>query len=511
MTRRSMTRCSMTRCFWTRGFVGLLARPLTLRGRLIATLLVFSTVGLALFAAASLLLLRHSLLSRVDRQLEHFPVHRVVESEVPTPPRLPTDFRITVLNPDGTVAYQVAHQPGGPALGALQQAALREPAGRPFTVADESGGSAWRVRATALPDHQIVTVALSLGSVDATLGQLLGIEAAVGGMILALVGVVAMVAVRLGLRPLTRIERTADAIAAGELDRRVPDSDPRTETGRLGAALNVMLGRLADALRDRERSEQRLRQFVADASHELRTPLTSIRGFAELYRRGGARTPAEVELLTSRIEAEARRMGVLVEDLLLLARLDRERTLEITGVDLLVLAADAVHDAKAREPDRPVTLVPGNGAVRVLGDELKLRQVVTNLIGNALTHTPPGTAVRVVVRTMQTHTRTGTDPTPVAHAGVSQQPPQPALGVLEVQDDGPGIPRDAAPHVFDRFYRASSTTGAGGEQPRRPAGRGGSGLGLAITAAILEAHNGRIELYLGPRGGTTFRVLLPLA
>jgi two-component system OmpR family sensor kinase len=498
----------MSRRFRSRRLVSRLARPLTLRGRLIATLLVFSAVGLALFAGASLLLLRHSLLSRVDRQLEHFPVHRVVESEVPTPPRLPTDFRITVLNPDGTVAYQVAHQPGGPALPALQRAALGEPAGRPFTVADEAGGSAWRVRATVLPDRRIATVALSLGSVDTTLGQLLAIEAAVGGMILALVGVVATVAVRLGLRPLTRIERTAEAIAGGELDRRVPDSDPRTETGRLGAALNVMLGRLAEALRDRERSEQRLRQFVADASHELRTPLTSIRGFAELYRRGGARTPAEVELLTGRIEAEARRMGVLVEDLLLLARLDRERALEITGVDLLVLAADAVHDAKAREPDRPVTLLPCNGAVRVLGDELKLRQVVTNLVGNALTHTPPGTAVRVAVRT---HTPSSADPVPAAHAGVSQQP-QLALGVLEVQDDGPGIAPEQAPHVFDRFYRASSpSTGAGGAQRRRPAGRGGSGLGLAITAAILEAHNGRIELHLGPRGGTTFRVLLPLA
>lgn len=198
--------------------------------------------------------------------------------------------------------------------------AVRHRGAKPFTVPDRAGGSAWQVEAVELPDDQIVAVALSLGSVNVILRQLLIIEAIVGGIVLFLVGVVATIVVRLGLRPLTRIEHTAEAIAGGELDRRVPDSDPRTETGRLGAALNVMLGRLAAALHERERSEERLRQFVADASHELRTPLTSIRGFAELYRRGGARTPAEVELLTGRIEAEATRMGVLVEDLLLLAR-----------------------------------------------------------------------------------------------------------------------------------------------------------------------------------------------
>src|SRR5437764_2889630 len=238
----------------------------------------------------------------------------------------------------------------------------------PFTAPDLAGGNAWQVREVQLPDHRIVAIALPLASVEATLGRLLMIECIVGGAVLAFIGVVATVVVALGLRPLTRIERIAEAIAGGDLQRRVPTSDPRTETGRLGAALNVMLGRLAAAIQERERSEQRLRQFVADASHELRTPLTSIRGFAELYRRGGARTPAEIELLTGRIEAEATRMGVLVEDLLLLARLDQERALDITDVDLLVLAAGAIHDAQARDPSRPVTLAPGSDAVHVLGD-----------------------------------------------------------------------------------------------------------------------------------------------
>ncbi|MFY9808749.1 MAG: HAMP domain-containing sensor histidine kinase [Pseudonocardiaceae bacterium] len=478
-------------------------RPLTLRGRLIAALLVFSAVGLAIFAGASVLLLRHSLLTRVDEQLRHFPLHRIAAAERPNPQRLPSDYRLTILAPNGTAQYELGQQPGqvgGPALPALTLATVRHKAGTPFTVPDRANGSSWRVEAVELPDQAIAAVALSLGSVDVILRQLLIIEAIVGGIVLFLIGAVATVVVRLGLRPLTRIEHTAEAIAAGELDRRVPDSDPRTETGRLGAALNVMLGRLAAALREREQSEHRLRQFVADASHELRTPLTSIRGFAELYRRGGARTPAEVELLTGRIEAEATRMGVLVEDLLLLARLDQERALDIADVDLLVLAADAVHDAKAREPDRPLRLVtgPGHGSVHVLGDEHKLRQVLTNLVTNALTHTPAGTRVRVTVRR---HVPSAGDPPPVAHAGTHPQS-HGALAVLEVHDEGPGIPPEQASHVFDRFHSFD---------PRGTAHRGGSGLGLAITAAILEAHNGSIELHTAPGDGTTFRVLLPLA
>ncbi|MGH3869439.1 MAG: sensor histidine kinase [Pseudonocardiaceae bacterium] len=478
----------------------ILRRPLTLRGRLITALLVFSAVGLIVFAGASVLLLRQSLLSRVDQRLSR-PIEQLARGRLS--PRLPSDVQEAILGPRGI--EQIGPQSGssgGPVLNLA--AARRHAGGHPFIVADQLGGSAWRVRAVELPNHRIGVVAISLGSLDA-IRRLLIIEAIVGGIVLALIGIVATVVVALGLRPLTRIEQTAEAIAGGELDRRVADSDPRTETGRLGAALNVMLGRLAAALRERECSEHRLRQFVADASHELRTPLTSIRGFAELYRRGGARTPAEVELLTGRIEAEAIRMGVLVEDLLLLARLDQQRALDITDVDLLVLAADAVHDAKAREPDRPVTLRQG-GAVHVLGDEHKLRQVVANLVSNALTHTPAGTPVHLTVRPHLPHLPFMNGEPPVAQAGTHQQLDT-ALGVLEVHDEGHGIPSDQAAHVFDRFYSADPGRADGS----RTHNRGGSGLGLAITAAILEAHNGRIELHTAPRRGTTFRVLLPLA
>ncbi|HEY2764950.1 MAG TPA: HAMP domain-containing sensor histidine kinase [Pseudonocardiaceae bacterium] len=481
-------------------------RPLSLRGRLITALLVFSAVGLALFAGASVVLLRYYLMHNEADRLQHF-AHRFQKPPLPppgspaepNPQQLPSEFQITFFWPDGILEHQVGHPPSQvntPQLPALDTAAMRRLSGKPFPVPDQAGGSSWLVDVVELPDHRIAAVALSLAQLDGTLGQLLVAEATVGSAVLVLVGVVATVVVRLGLRPLTRIEHTAEAIAGGELDRRVTDTDLRTETGRLGFALNVMLGRLADALHERERSEHRLRQFIADASHELRTPLTSIRGFAELYRRGGATTPADVDLLTGRIEAEATRMGRLVEDLLLLARLDQERELDITDVDLLVLAGDAVHDAKARDPDRPVTLAQPNGAVHVLGDEGRLRQVVTNLVTNALIHTPPGTPVRLSVG----QSAPSLSPGPVAVAGMRNRLGA-AVGVLEVHDDGPGIPADHAPRVFDRFHCGD----------RNRAGRHGSGLGLAITAAILEAHNGRIELHTTPDSGTTFRVLLPLA
>jgi two-component system, OmpR family, sensor kinase len=468
-------------------------RPLTLRVRLIAALLVLSFVGLAGFAVTSVMLLQNSLQRTVDGQLSHLTA-QIERGRLLSRP--PSDIQEAILGPDGT--EKIGQPPGQSGSPVPNLATARAHAGSPFTVPDPSGGSPWRVSTVVLPRHRIGVVAISLGPTNATLRPLLIIEPIVGGIVLALIGMIATVVVRLGLRPLTRIEQTAKAIAGGELDRRVPYNDPRTETGRLGAALNVMLGRLAAALRERERSEHRLRQFVADASHELRTPLTSIRGFAELYRHGGARTPAEVELLTGRIEAEAIRMGVLVEDMLLLARLNQERALDITAVDLLVLAADAVHDAKAREPDRAVTLSRGSGAVNVLGDEHKLRQVVTNLVTNALTHTPAGTPVQLAVRP---HALPPAGDPPVAQAGAGQLPHGP-LGVLEVHDEGPGIPLDQAPRVFDRFHSAD---------PRSSGNRSGSGLGLAITAAILEAHNGRIELHTAPRRGTTFRVLLPLA
>ncbi|MER6005872.1 ATP-binding protein [Nonomuraea angiospora] len=327
--------------------------------------------------------------------------------------------------------------------------------------------------------------------------QILIIEVAVGSLVLLLLGTLALAVVRLGLRPLTRMERTAEAIAGGDLDRRVGDTDPTTESGRLGRALNIMLERLAMALRESERSERRLRHFVADASHELRTPLTSIRGFAELYHHGqGPRDPA-AERLLRRIEAEAARMGVLVEDMLLLARMDQEPTLEPAVVDLHVLAGDVVHAARARDRDRPIRLAVSDEPVFVLGDEHRLHQVIANLVGNAIQHTAPGSEVRVEVGPRAV---AGVPAPGVVHVG-SGPAPHARAALIEVRDEGQGIDPEHLPYLFDRFYRADAG---------RSRDSGGTGLGLAIAAALVQAHHGRIEVTSTPRRGTTFRVLLPL-
>jgi two-component system, OmpR family, sensor kinase len=290
--------------------------------------------------------------------------------------------------------------------------------------------------------------------------------------------------VRAGLRPLRRIEETAAAIAGGDLSRRVPfTTTPATEIGRLTAALNGMLAQIEAAVAARARSEERLRRFVADASHELRTPLAGINGFAQLYRMGGA----EIEATMDRIERESLRLTGLVDDLLLLAQLD-ERGLELrlAPMDLRTLAVDALHDLRALDPTRPVTLagpgeLPDPAPAPVLGDESRLRQVVSNLVGNAIAHTPAGSAVRVGVGTV---------------AGAA---------VLEIADNGPGLPAAQAGLVFERFYRVDSSRARAAEE-----GGGGAGLGLAIVWSLVTAHGGTVELDTAPGEGATFRIRLPL-
>jgi len=327
------------------------------------------------------------------------------------------------------------------------------------------------------PSTPLLVVAIPLSSVDGTVHRLVLVEVAVSAIVLALLVALGWWAVRVGLRPLEAMERTAEAIAEGDLSRRVEVQGRRSEVGRLGLALNAMLSQIERAFEARSASEERLRQFLADASHELRTPLTSIRGYAELFRRGAQDRPEDLEKAMRRIEQEAARMGVLVDDLLLLARLDQGRPLERKPVELDRLARDAVDDARVTDPTRSITadLEPG---VVVEGDSHRLRQVFANLLANALTHTPAGTPVEVRVR--REHDR----------------------AVIEVADSGPGIEPAVAERVFERFWRQDSS---------RTRASGGAGLGLSVVAAIAAAHGGTASLRSEPGRGACFVVELPLA
>jgi two-component system, OmpR family, sensor kinase len=346
----------------------------------------------------------------------------------------------------------------------------------PFTVGSVTGAGHWRVIAARGPADSRFVIALSLHDVATTMARIVRVEVVVTASILAILALVTFFVLRLGLRPIKKMTETATAIAGGDLSHRVPEVAAGTEAGELGVALNTMMTKIEDAFEQRTESEARLRQFIADASHELRTPVTTIRGYAELYRGGGLDDPDDLAQAMRRTEQESIRMGTLVEDLLLLARLDQGRALEEGAVDLGVLAVDAVSDARAVDPTRPVTAAVAEG-VRVEGDEGRLRQVVANLVGNALVHTPQGTPIEVRV------SRDGSD------------------GVLEVQDHGPGMPAPVAARAFERFFRAD---------PARSRHGGGSGLGLSIVKAITEAHHGTVAIETGNGTGTTVRLTIPL-
>jgi two-component system OmpR family sensor kinase len=347
--------------------------------------------------------------------------------------------------------------------------------GKTFTVSSRDGSFDYRVTAREMRDGTVTIAAVPLEDVDETLDRLLLVEALVIGGSLLLIALITLAAVRLGLRPLDRFGRTADAIAGGELSHRVSPADDRTEVGKLGIALNRMLDRLQEAFAEREASEARLRQFIADASHELRTPLTSIRGYSELFRLGAEADPEETAKALRRIEDEAARMGVLVEDLLALARLEEPEARVHEPVVLADVAADTVEDARAIAPDRAIELTADEHA-RVDGDPLQLHQVIANLLRNAIAHTPAGTPIEVVVR------RRGREAS------------------VTVRDHGPGLPDVDPELLFERFWRAE----AGRER-----GKAGAGLGLAIVAGIVHAHDGSVTAENALGGGAAFTVTLP--
>jgi two-component system OmpR family sensor kinase len=489
-----------------------------LRVKLTAVLLVLVAIALVVISVASVSFLRSYLQGQADSQLSAFlhtpqPGHYVADALNGNPPPAGNGLAVywdskghltQAVQPFPSYTTQAPPLPGPE----VTPGASWLGGGQYATVAATSGTGHWRVVAEQYSfqrvDGQLVSgtiiVGVDFSSATHTLTRLTIVDIIVSALLLALIALAGIGMIRASLRPLHDIEQTAGAIAEGDLSRRVPEQDPGTEVGRLGRSLNTMLSQIEQAFHaqskseeDARRSESRMRQFVADASHELRTPLTAIRGFAEYYRqRGGVDLgrdsagqlpPADLDRIMRRVEQEAARMGVLVEDMLLLARLDQQRPLERRPVDLLTLAADAVQDARIIAPDRSIELSVGSAtAFLVLGDEVRLRQVIGNLMSNALTHTPDGTPVTVRIL-----------------AGPRE--PVPSI-VLEVTDHGPGLSADQADRVFERFYRADQA---------RTRKAGGTGLGLAIVAALVAAHGGTVALRTAPGEGATFRVTLPLA
>lgn len=463
-------------------------RRLPLRVSLVLLAVAFTAVALIASGVVVTRALYASMLDRTDtslREAERGWARPFIElprgvslppPRSPGPESPPSRYYVQVRDAAGEVVLEINDEAAVPVTDGLA-------VGEPTTVASTDGDSAtWRALRFESSGGESVTVATPLTETRVVAQRLIYLQVGVGSVILAVLAVAAYVTVRRSLRPLREVERTAGAIAGGDFSRRVRERDPRTEVGALSAAVNVMLTRIQHAMSDAaqaedaaRQSEATMRRFVADAGHDLRTPLTTIRGFAELHRQGAT---DDVDRLMRRIESEARRMGGLVEDLLTLARMDEQRPLARERVDLLALAADMVHDARLLAPDRRIDLeiVDGPGTPEVLGEEARLRQLLGNLVDNALAHTPAGTPVRVRVGTA------GDD------------------ALLEVSDQGPGMSADQAARVFERFYRADAS---------RTSSTGGSGLGLAIAMSLAQAHGGTVTLFTAEGRGATFHVALP--
>jgi two-component system OmpR family sensor kinase len=470
---------------------------MSLRMRLVLGVVVLAAAGLAAADVVTYTSLRSFLIARTDSTLKAD--EREVDRQGPNhggpgPGRGPgpgpastgvysetrsqDGTQILTITPIQTFGGQTADsQPRLPQKISVSNAAGAESDhAHYFNVPAQSGGDRYRVRASVEPSSTtMLVIAVSLHDVDATLHRLLMIELLVTLGVLLALGFIGLSVVRLGLRPLRAIEHTAAAIAAGDLSQRVERAEERTEVGRLGLALNAMLGQIESAFKAREASERKLRRFVADASHELRTPLAAVRAYAELFTRGADRRPDDLARAMTGISRESERMSLLVQDLLLLARLDEGRPLEREPVRLDDVVGEAVDTARTVEPDRPIAL--DAEASVVLGDRDRLRQIIDNLLSNVRAHTPPATPVHVTVG------RANGD------------------AVIEVEDAGPGLSSGDLARVFERFYRADQS---------RARTSGGVGLGLSIVAAVAQAHGGSVTARSEPERGATFRIALPL-
>jgi two-component system OmpR family sensor kinase len=457
----------------------------TLRTRLLLALVALTLVGLSVSGFVTYRQQQHFLFKRVDQQIldaMHPMLNSLSEGWTRPCEGCTVGTYGELRGGDGRVIRSGTVVEGPKSLRPpVLPAQLTDVSPHYFNAHAPRSGTHYRVFVTPnippdpFSDARVLVVAIPLTDVDQTLHHLFLVELLVAACVLGALAILSWWVVRIGLRPLQRMGETAGAIAAGDLSRRVEPADESTEVGRLGLALNSMLGQIEQAFDERTKSEARLRRFVADASHELRTPLTSIRGYAELFRRGANARPDDLAKAMQRIEEAAARMGVLVEDLLLLARLDQGRPLEYHAVDLTRVAGAAVDDLRVTSPDRTVQF-ESNGAVVVNGDEHRLRQVLANLLENARTHTPPSTPIEVKV-------------------GVEGDD-----ALIEVRDEGPGMSEEDAARAFERFWRAD---------PSRARESGGAGLGLAIVSAITEAHGGSAEVVTAPGAGATFRIRIP--
>ncbi|MFC7818568.1 sensor histidine kinase [Streptomyces sp. NPDC057367] len=504
---------------WPRGEARRALARVSLRTRLLCLATALVATGLLAAGIVVSIALHDYLEGRVDARLH---TTAQIAARVTPPPGTdhPQNVRVLSSFEDTTVSYvddagvarntfdsTTAAPGGGPQLPELGREAVLDRAGRPFTVPAREGDHTWRVVALTRPDQSIgpadtgtgrgsVVVATSMDEVDRTVHKTRTVSLTAGGVLLGVLAPVGLFAVRSGLRPLTRIEETAEAITSGDFSHRIPETaGAQTEVGRLTTCLNRMLGQIDTAFRARAEAESRMRRFFADASHELRTPLVGIKGYTDLYRMGASPTRRETDHLMTRIAQESERLTRLVGDMLLLARLDEAAQGPVTGIgpvpafplecapmDLRTLAADALHDVRALDATRPVTLTgPGGGrpaTAQTLADEERLRQVVTNLVGNAVAHSPGGTPVRIGV-------------------GVED-----GLAVLEVADQGPGLTPEERHRVFERFYRADAS--------RSRATGAGAGLGLSIVHSLVAAHGGDVQVDTAPGRGCTFRVRLAL-
>lgn len=464
---------------------------LSLTARLVTVVVALVLTAYVITTALTATLLRDYLTDRTDTDLKAYikPLAEQAYSRLggqqPTDVLVPNPYYLRITSPSGVAYANRAF--GNEQVPDIGEIPIDDPriGEEPFTVDSQDGDTQWRVLLAGYSSQRgegTVAVALPLSPVSSTVQKLLALTTVVGLSTLLAVALISWFAVRRAFRPLTRIEDTAAAIAAGDLTRRIPERNVKDEVASLSVSLNAMLAQIEQSFAVREASEARMRQFVADASHELRTPLATVKGYAELYRVGGVRDTEDLASAMRRIEDESSRMARLVEDLLLLTRLDTTPHRPHDEVDLTVVAHDVVQDALVRAPGRTVALRrlgPPNGPVVVPGDDFALRQVLTNLVANAVSHTPPDTPVEVLIG--QTEDR----------------------AVLDVADHGPGIPPESAARVFERFYRADPS------RTRGPGRGGGTGLGLSIVASIVARHGGTVSHRPTPGGGATFRVELP--